>query len=523
MAAQSKTTAVHFSLIFFVMLSVILGVVAYLFYADYREQQAAFAKNQSDLNAAEAANRRYMEEIDALKKTIGLEMPEVGVAAPGDNTVLSQAQSAIQTLGTNSSAPSFMAALRDLRNEYNNRTLQLAELQARLDQLQRDYERLRDEHYVSVAQVHDERRQAAEQDLQGQQTQFAESIAAKDREIAQLRDQTVSLQTELEQTRQQFNAQLARLQEDRDRLAQRNIMLNDQLDQIKGESFEVADGEIVRVDQVNRLVWINLGSAHNLRPRTNFSVYAKGHRGIAAPGRVRAVDGRPEDIKAAIEVTRILEDRLAEARILSDDPSRPIAKGDPIYTPLWNPGRTERFAFVGLIDIDSDGSYTGDRERLHDLIRSAGAEISSEVNDLGERTPQNAQGEPVRIDEQTRFLVIGAIPDWSTEPPGERRQQLQQIAEHRKQMEDEARSAGVRVVNLNTFLDYIGYVPQQRRWSPGETSGWNLQAGAREAATDRSPTARQSSTGQTSGLFDTSRRRPNPAGATIQRFNGNGR
>ena len=70
-------------------------------------------------------------------------------------------------------------------------------------------------------------------------------------------------------------------------------------------------------------------------------------------------------------------------------------------------------------------------------------------------------------------------------------------------MRREAEIAGVRVVNLNTFLDYIGYVPQQRRWVPGENESWNLKAGSRKTES--------SSTGNTSGLFDTSRSRPSPS------------
>ncbi|HEX6984534.1 MAG TPA: hypothetical protein VF170_04120, partial [Planctomycetaceae bacterium] len=143
MAAQSKTTAVHFSLIFFVMLSVILGVVAYLFYSDYREQQAVFLKNQSDLNAAQAASKRYMEEIDALKKVIGIERPEVGVGGGGEDTVLGVASEQIQKLGTNPSATSFLVALTDLRTELNNKNAEIAQRQATLAESQATVEALR--------------------------------------------------------------------------------------------------------------------------------------------------------------------------------------------------------------------------------------------------------------------------------------------------------------------------------------------------------------------------------------------
>ncbi|MGC1272904.1 MAG: hypothetical protein WBC44_04295, partial [Planctomycetaceae bacterium] len=501
MAAQSKTTAVHFSLIFFVMLSVILGVVAYLFYSDYREQQVTFLKNKSDLNAAQGVSRKYGEEIAALKQRIGIDRPDVGVPDAPEGSVLALSrqtiQAAMQTLGSNAPDASFSDAVNNLRAELDNKNVALAQRQATIADLQAKVEALNAQ-YAATAKEHDDARQTTETDLSGVQQQYSESIASKDQEISEVREQNAALQTEIEQTRQQLNAQLAKAQDEITQLSSVNKRLTKELDTIKGESFEVADGVIRRVDQVGRTVWINKGKADNLRERTTFSVYAKNNVGI---GREGPQGGRPEDIKGSIEVTRILGDHMAEARILDDDSSRPISPGDPIYTPLWSEGRTEQFAFVGMIDVDNDGNFTGDRERLDQIISANGAEISSEVDDEGERTPKNGEGEPVRIDEQTRFLVVGVTPDPLDVPAGDERERRERLKTHVGEMKREAEIAGVRIVNLNTFLDYIGYVPQQRRWAPGENPSWNLESGSRKTGT--------SSTGNTSGLFDTSRSRPN--------------
>lgn len=514
MAAQSKTTAVHFSLIFFVMLSVILGVVAYLFRSDYREREAAFTKAQQDLSAANAAGARYIEEIDALKKVVGIEQSEVGVAQPGENTVLALANAAIQRLGTNPSAPSLFVALQDLRAELDKRNVEVAERNATIADLQATVEALRRQ-YGEVAKTHDDQRVAAEQDLSNVQQVSTEQIASKDEEINQLRDQNAQLQTELAQNQEQNARQVAKLEGDINALQGTNTKLNEELDKIKGESFEVADGRIVRVDQVARTVWINLGADDNLRKRTTFSVYGQNNRGIGRNPQVE--NGRPEDIKGSIEVVRIIDDHLAEARILDDDSSRPISPGDPIYTPLWSAGRQELFAFSGKIDIDGDGSYVGDRDRLHEILKAVGAGVSSEVTDTGERVPvRMVDGNPVPapIDEQTRFLVKGHIPDPMSVPKGDERDRLKLMGQHQIEMENEARRSGVRVVNLNTFLDYIGYIPQQRRWVPGEADTWTLEGGGRRPG--------RSSTGITSGLFDTRRARPQSPGTTSQTFGGEG-
>ena len=501
MAAQSKTTAVHFSLIFFVMLSVILGVVAYLFYADYREQTAQLDAAKKDSTANKTAYDKTQSEVNELKKLVGLDLAEVGVSQPGDATVLTQATKAIQELGTNASAPSFVVALRDLRTELDKRTAELAARQATIDDLQKQLTAL-NASYQATSGEHDKARQTAEADLAGQQQEKEESLAVKDKEISDLRQQNGNLLAEIEQTKSQLNAEIAKLREDNQQLLSLNSKQNKELEKIRGESFEVADGKIVRVDQVGRTVWIDLGKAENLRPRVTFSVYQKNNAGF---GRADESDagGRPEDIIGSVEVVRVDGQHMAEARILWDDPSRPISPGDPIYTPLWSAGRTEKFAFVGMVDIDNDGSYVGDRERLHELLQANGAEISSEVNNVGERL-----GGP--ITEQTRFLVLGAIPDPLSEADMERRDQIKNMMNNRDQMIKEADINGVRKISLNNFLDYMGYVPQQRRWVPGENPTWTLKAGTRATGT-------RESTGKTSALFD-ERRQPNPSGTTSQTF-----
>ncbi len=136
MAAQNKTTAVHFSLIFFVMLSVILGVVAYLFYADYREQTAQLDAAKKEATGNKTAYDKTQAEVNELKKLVGLDLAEVGVSVPGDNTVLTQGTQAIQQLGDNASAPSFVVALRDMRTALDNKTAELAQRQATIADLE---------------------------------------------------------------------------------------------------------------------------------------------------------------------------------------------------------------------------------------------------------------------------------------------------------------------------------------------------------------------------------------------------
>jgi hypothetical protein len=89
------------------------------------------------------------------------------------------------------------------------------------------------------------------------------------------------------------------------------------------------EGSLVRwVDPVGKKVWIGLGEADGVQPRTIYGV-SKKPRAQGDPGEPQA-DRVDAVIKGTIEVTRVLEESLSEARIVDEDVGNPIAKGDPV-------------------------------------------------------------------------------------------------------------------------------------------------------------------------------------------------
>ena len=288
-----------------------------------------------------------------------------------------------------------------------------------------------------------------------------------------------------------------KLNEEITKLTAINIRLSNDIDDLKKTSFEVPDGFVRWVDNQNNRVWINLGEADNLPKRMTFSVYNKSHNGVARGS---------EDIKGAIEITRIVDAHTAEARIIKDDLYQPITKGDPIFTPIWSPGRRENFSFVGIIDLDGDGK--SDRLKLHELVAGAGATIDNEVDDNGKRIRytkfpnsfvDHGEGVP-GIDVNTKFLVIGQIPDITLAAKDEDKERITRILEKLKQLKGEAQQQGVRIVNLNDFLSWIGYQPQRRLYVPGtEQDGYPLKNGQRPAPVDKV-------SGQVSGAINGNKR-----------------
>ncbi|MGE3314449.1 MAG: hypothetical protein AB7O26_04980 [Planctomycetaceae bacterium] len=485
-------TAVHGSLIFFVALSMILAVVAYLSYRDLKEAQGRHADTETKLQTETKAHRDRDADIQVLKDKTGYKLPNVGAAdsAAGDGSVSGQMAADItkfapgdlgqgtmrETLERMSAANAQLTAERDALNA------EKATLQGRIASLQ--------EEYGASVSANEKAREDAEKDRDTAQRNKEETIAEKDKQIAGLEERARATQLELAQEKDTNIRIVADLKQQVQNLTNINTSLREKQEQEQDMSFDQPDGLVEWVDHNSRLVWINLGEADALKKRTSFSVYTKGNYGVGRRDK--------RDIKGSIEVTRIIGPHQAEARIIGDTFADPIAPGDPIYTPLWGSGKQEHFALIGLMDLDRDGK--SDRARLHEIIESAGAVIDSEVNDQGIRVPENS-----RLSVHTKFLIVGEIPDPSKAKPDEAKA-FEAIGIQHGEMMREAREQGIKVVNLSDFLDYIGYQPKRRLWQPGEESIYNLKKGARSTATAPSIAPPATSTGRTSGLYSSGRR-----------------
>ena len=229
---------------------------------------------------------------------------------------------------------------------------------------------------------------------------------------------------------------------------------------------------------------INLGEDDFLKPRLTFSVYTKDSLGI----------GRgPEDIKGKIEVTRILGPHLAEAKIVDDDLYRPIGSGDLIYSPIFTPGLTEKVSIIGDIDLDNDGR--SDRELFHQMLAVAGCIIDNEINDDGDRVPEDGS-----ITVQTRFFVKGDIPDPTKAVTIAEKAKSAKVNAWLSKMEKEARTNGVRTIKLNDFLAYIGFHSKRRTFLPGQDKPFNLKAGA-SGSLGPSESRDKSANGSVSGIY----------------------
>jgi hypothetical protein len=237
------------------------------------------------------------------------------------------------------------------------------------------------------------------------------------------------------------------------------------------------NGEITWVNQRDGTVWINIGRADALMRQVNFSVYP-------------AESNETTESKAGIEVTRIVGDHLAEARILDDKISDPIIPGDKIFTPLWSPGEKRHYALAGVMDINGDGR--SDLDTVINIIRTNGGVVDCYIPESG-KDKNHVKG---AITVNTNCLIKGEPPDEKGDPA--------QLAAFTK-IRNQADQYRLQTMKLGEFLQRIGW----KNMSPVVRYGHGATANDFRAKPEEG--GQRKSTGNTSDVFK--QREPPPAGS----------
>jgi hypothetical protein len=485
MAAANKSTGLQIALVFTVMSMIIAFVVAFLQYRAAADAEVKMAADREAHTKTENERQAKVNDLQSLKQFLGYpNTEEIGKPeAEGENSVIGQLRALMAKVAPGElTQPTVAATFQRIGQELDTLQQKRAALNAQTIDLNKHILALQAE-YQGKVDAHEKAKTKAETDRQEAQSSKEELVTNKEKALAErqkeLQDQQAANQQIKADAAKRDEVSVSRI----GNLEKINSGLRTEKDAREKWSFEVPSGKIEWVDLDTRRVWINRGLRDNLRKGTTFSVYKQVNEGVARGLR---------DIKGAIEVTAVMPD-MAEARITRDRISDPIVKGDEIYTPLWAPGRKEKFAFVGLIDLDNDG--INDRDVLHDLVAASGGEITDEVDDKGVRHPTAGN-----INVDTKFLVVGKIPD-AYEAKPEDKEGYQRIGEAHKNMVKEAQEHGVRVVTLEDFLNYVGYEPGRRIWRPGITQAWNLRQGASGNVARPDTKNRPESLGRTSRAF----------------------
>ena len=540
----SKPTALHFSLIFFVMATLILGVLLYVTFDEGTKLRAEVDQKTKQAGDEKAQARQYLDSITDLKDRIGYsKIAKVGAADDtGIDSVIGSMNDDIKKLGgPEARGNSYAETLRAMKTKSDNLNSENIHLKQKTAELEDKFLKALTKHYTEIVSEHDKAQEKAEKERSTAVKDKDREIEVRDNENKKLQVTTNNLQGELKKSQDDHEDLKKKSDKEKTQLESINDYLTDAVRKRERITYDRPDGLVRFVDNDSGLVWINIGRADKLTTRTLFSVYRQTHRGVGRPSAPantgdnnEATDNADdrfspglEEIKGSIEVTRVIGAHLSEARILKYDIYDPLQPDDLIYTPLWAPGRPAAFAFVGLIDFDKDGA--SNRRELHEMIAGIGGKIIHEVLDDGSRvfftefpgkSHEYAEEDP-KIDLGIKYLVIGRIPDLSDSGTDEEKQAHRQIIAHHKAMISEARKTAVRRINLSDFLAHIGYVPQRRLYVPGLVDRpFNLKSGATSQSTGGT-VGERSSSGKVSSLFTRSKRlkkQPVSSGTTSKRF-----
>ncbi len=383
-------------LIVFVMLSVVLGVVLYVYVKKADEATKAAVAADSAQKQAQQATDAAQKERDTLKRLIGYpdrntediekqfaeDMQTYGNERnDSDKAVAEKPLFAEGTLFYSRLLAGMNKVLQDRTAELITSRSEMADLEARF----KSREMAKDEAIAALSAGYGKLDEQVKK-ITGEVNSELQASSAQTNAFTQ-QVQTIKKNADLTvaaASQERTNAQKAI--EDKEKDVRR---LADIVRKTDREQMDIPSGEITWVSLPNKMVWVNRGRADALQRLTEFTVYSAESNDFA-----KAVK------KGRIEVTSIDGDHSARARILDDKLADPILAGDKIFTPLWSPGQLNHFALTGIMNLDGDGR--NQLSVVRGLITQKGGEVDAWLDEQGHK-----QG---RITADTRYIVIGDAP-----------------------------------------------------------------------------------------------------------------
>jgi hypothetical protein len=424
MARESQDLQI--ALIVSVMLTIILGVATFLCYRKYTDTEKSYQAALADSAKKSREVDMARDEANKLKKDF------IGVPETEKIEELSTqfAEDMKKYGGAYSQESQFYRPLAEkLFKDLQDSQKKEAAAKADKAQLQEKYEKREAGTNAQFKQFEDTANRAVE-DLKNREETFSKERTQMTEDQNKIREQLKTAQNDAETEKTTLEAKNKKTEEQLHKTVQVAKDLGKKITDMSNQTMDIPDGVISSVNQRSGTVWIDLGRADNLNPLVSFAVYPADVSNLGKGAK-----------KASIEVTQVLGDHLAEARILDDKITEPIVPGDKIHTPLWNSGDKRHFALAGFMDIDGDGK--NNVQLLQNLIKLNGGVIDCAVDAKGK-----INGE---ISVQTRYLVLGT-------PPGERGDASGVDAFSK--VKGDAEKLGIQTIPLGDLLERMGYKPR---------------------------------------------------------------
>jgi hypothetical protein len=393
-----ENQGLQIALILFVLVTIVLSVTTYLGWKQRSDEITAKEVALAAGGKAENQNRTYEEHIKKLKKVIGAADTEP------DDQIDDKWKEDMKLYGVGYPDNSlfYRPLLEKMKKTIEEKNAELEAAKAEIPKVKDEYETRLKAKDVQLEQYKNERNKAND-DLAAEQAKYQKQRSDKNEQLDTLQGNLAAKNKETNEIRDQ--AETAK-QASKALIVQLKNRVTDQGDIIKGYTSDkvgTPNGEITWVNQRDSAVWINLGRGDGLTRQVSFSVF---------PPDVTTMTDKASK-KAKIEVTQILGDHLAEARVVDDQPGNPVVPGDKLFTPLWSPGKPRHFALAGMMDIDGDGR--SDLHTVLNLIAINGGVVDCYIDDDGKIKDGNGKEMKISADAclipvNTSCLILGDAP-----------------------------------------------------------------------------------------------------------------
>jgi hypothetical protein len=463
------------ALVSFVVLSLILAVSTYYGFSGQKELDDKAKTAKKDADSALANRNWYKFQALLLKSYLG-KLPS------GEQQDWPGMWSQYNAGGLKGGSDAENQEVADVKNE-------LEKIGGKVDESQKKPEvTIGDRFALMARQLENTNKKLAkaEADLKAAKADYDQKLAAKEGEVTAMRTELDRANknnekdrsdraTELENRLKEFSGLNQKAEElskkdevdvfnwkrDKKKYEQLVADLNKELERVRRQlsppdlaTYATPKGKVVRLDPKGDVLWINLGSADNVRPRQNltFSVFG--------PDRVR---------KGTIEVIEVVEPHLSMARVTEVvDPNRnPMVPGDVLINPAWNPNSRTHVAIAGLIDLTGDGKDSS--EEFISNLRRQGMVVDSML-DLKDATIKDTPGMSVNTD----YFILGEQPEFLEREGSTRYERKKELSEKLAEMKKMANDLGITVVSVKRFAALTGY---QMPRAMGITEGADYERG----------------------------------------------
>jgi len=422
------------TLIIFIILTSILGVACYFLGQGYSETSQKLQDANSKLESADSTNRELNKNLDDLKARIGYPAPSTDA-----KTVLQGMDDDIKkAMGDATNIPaSYKEALEAMSQNLAQKTEEIANYAKLCD----EYKALADSEIAKSRQQkeeYDKQRAAADASYLAQKAEDKKNLDELTAKFNAQTQEVDKIKSDANAAIQEAKQETADANDVAKSIAEINVNLSSKLDQMNKADFEVADGTVLYVDQTSKLLRLDIGRLDGIQPLTTMNVYQSNAQDVG--------DAQP---KGSIEVVRILDDHISEARIITDKMEDPVMPGDLVYTPLWSVGDTPMYALTYNLDINGDG--ISDLDTIINLIESSGSKVAAWFDDEGKLHGKITPDITRVITENEDLMDILAQKTTLSD------EEKNAIREAQSKFLSEAKQNSVREIKLSEFLRRTGY------------------------------------------------------------------